>query len=179
MRRLVLALGLFLAAPLPGLAVEPETLDESVLEHLRTREEDLLNRVRSFDPNRYDQLLSLKDRDPRAYAMALLRVARMVDRAPAPQSPELREQLRQLEEIKQGMGVVADLNAKQLKEARAKIQAIAERIFTIRQAQRREQIARLREALSDLEEDVKRRDREHDQLIERFVDEVVHGRADL
>ncbi len=177
MRTLLLGLALLTGPVSEAVAAPPDQPAE--IDRLRGREVQLLDRIRAFDEARYEQMLRLKESDLRAYYWALAKVARSVDR-PRPESPELVEELRRLEAMRarypQGL---SEVGKQELASVRREATEIAERIFDIKQKLRRAKIEELRAALSDLESDVARRDRERKALIERFVDDVMWGNAGL
>jgi hypothetical protein len=176
--RLLLAAALFLAPMSSALAADP--LSEAVVQRMLAREAELLARLEEWDPDKHTQLLAIRDVDRRAYIGALVRISRAIEREERAPSPELVAAMRRMDAIKLRYPDGLDsVQGKDLKELRAEVTALAEEIFRLKQAERRERIQQLRASLEELEADVARRDREKDQLIRRFVDEFLEGDADL
>lgn len=181
-RPLLLLVALALGAPtLSHAGDDPDpAVERPMIEALQRREAGILDRLRALNPDKHDALMVLKATDRRAYLRALVKIARMMDGMNPEVPPELLEAKTELEAIRQAHpdGFEA-LPRKEARAVRAEVTGIAERIFEIKQQLRRDKIAQLREALSDLEEDVARRDEDRDALIDTFVDRWLQGPVDL
>ena len=170
---------LLLLATAPVARAADPVSETSTAASLQAREDDLLARVRAFDPERYQDLVRLRTTDRGAYWVALARVARLVDRESAP-SVELRAQVARVDALRQRYPQGLDhLSAADDKVVRAEFTDIGTRIFDIRQAERRARIESIRAALADLQADVARRDQDRAALIQAFVDKVMRGSVDL
>ncbi|MCB9682695.1 MAG: hypothetical protein H6733_14615 [Alphaproteobacteria bacterium] len=188
MRRLILFATLVVA--LPAVAADPPPpppppppplVDDATVDRLREREAQLLERLHALDPDRYAEVVALKRTNPRAYVGALMRLAHFFDRGVAgPPSPELQAEIAALQAIRarypDGM---TTLSAGDTRKVRTEVAAIADRVFDLRQAERRQRIDELRASLTELEEDVARRDRDRKALIDAFVDQFLLGPVDL
>lgn len=156
-------------------AEPPPPSDEAHLDVVRAKEAEILARVRSFDEARYAELLALKERDPRAYLRALLRIGALTDALrERPDPPAVREQEARLAALRarHPQGLTA-LPAAELAAARAELTDIAARIFDARQAERRRRIDELRLALAELEAEVSTRDTNRELLIRTWVEKQL------
>jgi hypothetical protein len=185
MRRALLVLlscgALHAAAPTPARADPGETPVLDALDALRARESELLAVVAARDPEKHAALLRLRDTDRRAYWMRLGMVARMLDGdLPPPPPPALRAAMAELEALRARYPDGTDgLSTADARALRAELTALATRIFDLKQAERRDRIARLREALAALEADVAARDKDRKARIEAWVDQFLSGPPDL
>lgn len=180
---LVLLLGLGPLPPAPTAHADGPFLSEGpTLAELLAREEELLARVRAVNPERHADLLRLKARDESAYAFALARVARMVDRAADGEAahPELAAIRARFAELERAYpDGLAGLPKKEQQQVRRTVTELAEQIFEIKQTERRRRLEEARAKLAELEAEISRRDAERDALIEAFVDQALRGRVDL
>lgn len=178
MPAILLTLALALA---PALAQEADPEAPTAADTLREREAQLLDAVRAFDPERHAELLRLKETDRRAYVAAMLRIARFVDRAaPGLRDPAVATELAKLDALRDRYpGGFDALSPPERKRVTAEVTTVAERLFDLRQAERRARIEALRTDLDALVADVARRDGEREALVRRFVEAFLAGRPDL
>jgi hypothetical protein len=59
------------------------------------------------------------------------------------------------------------------------VYALAEKVFDVKQTERRRRIGELKQTIAALEADVERRDREREVLLQRFVEQFLLGRVEL
>lgn len=179
MRPALFALALAFA-PVGALAQDevPEGTTPSAFETLRAMEDDLLDAVRTRNPDAYAQLQRLKQVDRRAYWRMLGEIARRHQaRRPNPEEKVLLDRLEALRaRYPQG---VADLSAAEQRVVRKDLTEIATRLFDVRQSERRARLDSLREALTELEQDVAERDATRDARIKAFVERAMLGPVDL
>lgn len=178
MRALILSLFVGALAPVPA-AHAQDRPDAQWVERLRAREAEILDAVHTRDPDKHARLLTLKQTDPGLYAATMWRL-RHLSPEPTPDEIELRGLQARLQGLRDAHPDGIDgLPRKEQQAVRAEVAQIAERIFAIRQAQRRARLDELKASIAELEADVAARDAERDTRIQRFVDRFLTGPVDL
>jgi len=180
MRALFLALTLSLAPSFVSDAIAQDDVPTSptMLEKLRAMEPKLLAHLAEHAPDKHAQLMRLQRLDRRAYYKALARVAHAAQEMR--EDPEMIALRDRLEDLRARHPDGADdLPKAEQKAVRAELQTIAEQLFDLKQAKRREKIAHLREALEHLEAEVAERDKDRKARIEGFVERAMQGPIDL
>jgi hypothetical protein len=147
------------------------------IEAVRAREAELMERVRAFDPRKHEELVALKATDPRSYLRALVRVAAMVDGPTDP--PELVPLRDALTALHAAHPDPTQLDADARRALATEVYALAEKVFDVKQTERRRRIGELKQTIAALEADVERRDREREVLLQRFVEQFLLGRVEL
>lgn len=170
----VLITALALSLTSPALAAP---MDRPSMEDLRAHEDEILQRVRNFEPTRHQQLLELKQRDPLAYYAALRRLSRLSrEVGDDPAAVARRMEMRRIEGDLRRMN---DADPTAEKDRRAAATELVTRLFELRQEERRARIQQLRSALTELEAEVTERDTTRKALIDAYVDKVLTGPGDL
>jgi hypothetical protein len=176
------ALALLLTLSSSALAQQAPEPDPAAIERLLAHEQEILDAVKLRAPERYSELIALRDTDRRAYLRYLYRAARVLrqvgERDAA--SPELLNLRGQLDAVRARYpdGIEA-LSKKDQAAVRAELTTLASQLFDLKQAQRRERIDELRSSLEELEADVARRDAERDAILADFVEAFLRGRVEL
>jgi len=153
---------------------------ESLMQVLEHRDE-LMQLVAEHDPQQHQRLVRLEQHDPQAFALALVRVAKQVERMRA--DPEALERFHALQEetarVKLLASGYAELSGAEQKRRRAEIEASATRIMEIKQAERRAHVDELRAKIEEIEADIEEREAHAKRLVDAFVDQLLTERVDL
>jgi len=178
---ITLLLGLALAQPAPPPGGPPPPARADRLEEVLAHRDELMELLADHDPDKHTRMLRLERADPQAFALALVRVARHVERLRSdPAALERFQKLRQEEErvrmLAQGFH---ELSGADKKRRRQELEAAAARILELKQAERRAAVEELRSKIAELEADIERREKEADELVDAFVDQVLMERVDL
>lgn len=183
----VFLMGLALAQPSPPAppggwrgAEPPSPPAESIMEVLEHRDE-LMLLLEKHDPQQHARMARLEQRDPQAFALGLLRVAKQVERMRS--DPAAAERFLQLQAESQRVKALVqgyhDLSGADQKRRRAEIEAAAARIMDLKQAERRARVEELRAKIVELEGDIDEREKQADKLVETFVDQLLTEKVDL
>lgn len=164
-----LALVLVFALGAPAFAAPPAP-DESLSEWAHEKEERLLAIVKERAPERYTELVAMRESDPTGYVLALHEVARMArggggggDR-PDPRIAELKAELDAM------IATYPSLSPGDQKKKRAEMAPIAGELFDARQEQRKERLAEMKERLAHLETEIADHAARRDELIAKWLD---------
>ncbi len=167
----------------------PPAPDQSLAEWSAEREEKLLSVVEERAPDRYQELVALREQDPVAYVMALHEVARMAREGAAggpggggpgqegggrpPESPRVAEIQTRIDVLMTDFGTQS---AGEQKKRRTEIEALAGEMFDLRQVQRRAHLADVKAKVASLEADIADRDARRDELIGKWVERRLSGK---
>jgi len=148
-----------------------------VLDH----RDELMAHLERFDPRQYARMERLEQADPQAFALGLLRIAKMVERLEG--DPEAAERFRRIREASQQLESLArgfhDLSKAEQKRRRGEMEATARRLMELKQAERRARVEELRARITELEADIDARERDADKLVEAYVDQLLDAPVDL
>lgn len=178
-----------LAGP-PGLAPQapgtpatprPPGPPPHVLDEVRQQEPEILAWLSETDPESYERLMRVKQRDPRSYLGHLMRASRIMRRAE--QDPSVVERHRAMQALEQQIrekvvGFDA-LEPKAQKEARTEILGLAGELFDLKQEERRSQLDAIRAKATELEAEIEERDGNRKGFIQDWVDDLLEEPADL
>ncbi len=133
------------------------------------------------DPRKHAHMARLEVRDPQAFALGLLRVAKTVQRLQAdPEAAErcqaMGEETKRLEALAAGFG---ELSGADQKRRRAEMEASARRLMDLKQAERRSRVDELRAKIAELEGEIGAREKEADKLVDAFVEQLLTSPVDL
>jgi hypothetical protein len=143
------------------------------------QEEKVLEMVKEFDPEAYQRLLRLKDRDVRAYTKQLIQIARRSERLM--KNPEARArfmEIRSLEvELRAMSATLEGQTEAEQQKTRTAMMELGRKLFDAKQADRRASIDDLNEKIAKIQEDIKVRDQERDARIEEYIDQLTRRKA--
>ena len=145
-------------------------------------ETPILDEIRDQDPEKYTLLMKLKKEDPEQFRNTLRDLRRKLrHNNNRRSSPELEANQTQTMALRQEFKtqVEAYKNAKEKKqqEIRAELVTVSGKIFELRQAARRMRLEQARARIEKLEQDLARREKEREKLIDEFVDEAIGERV--
>jgi Tfp pilus assembly protein FimV len=133
------------------------------------------------DPRKHARMERLETTDPQAFALGLLRVAKTFQRLQA--DPEAASRFQAMHEETERLEVLAagfaDLSGADQKRRRAELEASARRLMELKQAERRARVEELRSKIAELEADIEAREKEADQLVDAFVEQLLQSPVDL
>jgi Tfp pilus assembly protein FimV len=148
-----------------------------VLDH----RDELMELLEEHDPQQHQRMVRLEQLDPQAFALALVRVGKQVERLKA--DPAAQDRFRQLKEEEARVRALAsgyaELSGADQKRRRAELEAAAERIMELKQAERRARVEELRRHIAEIEADIEARDADKKRLVDAFVDQLLTERVDL
>ncbi|MEQ1508036.1 MAG: hypothetical protein ABMB14_37755 [Myxococcota bacterium] len=163
----------------PGDAVVDDPPTGTLATGLMAREQELLDATRRTDPGYYEKLLRLRDTDRPAYLTALYKVAKLVDRAKT--DPVFAERLRSIREHEDRLRTLAKgfsaLSPADQRTRRAELEAVANELMDLKQAERRARLDELRARLADLEQEIDAREQDRKRIVDEYVDQLVEGRG--
>jgi len=150
-------------------------------DRLMEREGELLALVKEHAPERYETLVGLKTTDPEAYMRTLRRIAKVYretggDEVAVGRKIEMHSLERELHEL---AGDFSSLSASDQKARRKQMDELGSTLFTLRQEDRRANVVRLEARLEELKAEIEEREKNEDELIDRFIDHLIHGKPDL
>lgn len=155
--------------------------DEPKLADVLRHEDELLRMVSRVDPKLHGQLLTLRETDRTAYVGALMKVARNVHRAR--RDPVFRERMqamrRKTRELQEAARGFEDLSKANQRARRAELERLAGELMDLKQADRRARLEDMQTRLTTLQQEIDRREREREQIIEDFVDQLLRERVNL
>lgn len=145
------------------------------------RRDELMALLRQHDPQQHDRMTRLEQRDPQAFALALLKVERTVDRLQ--DDPEAAERFRAIHEETERIKALAKgypaLTGADQRRRREELEASAKRILALKQQERRARVEELRAKIAEIEADIEARDRDADRLVDAYVEQLLAERVDL
>lgn len=154
-------------------AAEPRPIDPATEKHT-------LEVLAEIAPHRHAELVQLKETDPLRYQIALRRAARLAEFGDDPASMERMKQVAakedRLDELAAGY---AALSASEQKSRRAEMVKIAGEVFDLKQAQRRDRVAKMKEKLTKLEAEIADRDKRRAEIIDGYVNGLVTPKQGL
>jgi hypothetical protein len=143
------------------------------------QEEEVLEMVKEFDPEAYQRLLRLKERDVRAYTKQLIQIARRSERLM--KNPEARErfmEIRSLEvELRTMAATLEGQSEAEQQKTRSAMMEVGRKLFDAKQADRRANVEELNEKIAKIEEEIKIRDDERDARIEEYIDQFTRRKV--
>jgi signal transduction histidine kinase len=176
----ILWLGLVLAQPAPPPIPGPPPPAHELADVLDHRDE-LMTLLERHDPRQHARMVRLEHTDPQAFALGLLRVAKMLERLR--DDPEAAERFRQIREETERLETLArdfgQLSAADQKRRRAEMEAGARRLMELKQAERRARVEELRARIAELEADIEAREKDADKLVDTYVDQLLQAPVDL
>jgi len=151
------------------------------LEEVLSHRDELMQLLAEHDPHKHTRMERLERSDPQAFALALVRVARQVDRLR--DDPEALKRFQELRAEEKRVRALAegfhDLSGADQKRRRAELEAAAERIMALKQAERRSAVDELRAKIAEIEADIEQREKSKSQLVDAFVDQLLTQPVDL
>lgn len=182
-------LGLMLISSATALAQQPPRGHRSGAEadraerrdRLMEREDELLALVKEHAPDRFDTLVGLKTTDPDAYFRTLRRIAKVYretggDEQAVGRKIEMHSLERDLHELARGFDA---LPAGEQKTRRKEMDTLGATLFGLRQDDRRANVARLEARLDELKTEIDDREKNQEEVIERFIDHLIEGKPRL
>ena len=172
---------------------EGPPLSPELIEGLKEREDMLLEKIRMRSPERYDELMLLKEDDPDGYLRRLFHIQRMVKEngphggPPPGLDPEVMERMRELHGEIRDLSQDFDSLAKKDQEARREeLRHLAFELFELRQQERaarleemEKRFEEMKTKLKDLERDLDDRKNRKDQIVDEYVEAVLRGPVEL
>lgn len=164
----------------PGLG-HHEPVSPEKMEKLRMHEGEILEKVQHLDPEAYERLMRLRERDEGMYWAQLGRMARMLHRASEdPESAERKEEMRDLgRRLRRLRKDYPELDKGEQKERRAEMIDVAGQLMDLKQAERRARIEEMRGKIAHMEAEIDEREQRRDELVEGFVDQMLSEPVDL
>jgi cysteinyl-tRNA synthetase len=183
----LLLLGLALAQPAPPRPPggwrghEPPATPMESFEAVLSHRDELMALLAENDPQQHERMLRLEERDPQAFAFGLMRVAKSAERMR--NDPAAAERYRAMQDETTRLKALAsdyqELSGADQKRRREELEGIAAKIMALKQAERRARVDELREKIAELEADINDREKQADQLVEQFVDQLLTERVGL
>jgi hypothetical protein len=140
------------------------------------REAALLAQAKQLAPDRYQQLMKMRDTQPIAYIFALQRTARLLSQADDPRMGGARVIELEVQLTEMAVGFDA-LPAGEQARRRAEMEDIAGEVFDLRQEQRRIRLHDMERRLGTLTSDIGDREKRRQQLVEEYLDELIEASA--
>jgi len=152
-----------------------------VVAEVMSREAEILAGIAESDPDQHARLLQLKERDHQRYVMHLVRVARNVDRgrrdpAAAERMRAIEASTRELNELARGFDA---LSTQEQKARRAEMETKAAELFELKQEERRARVEEMRARIDGLSSEIDQREKDRDDIVEEYVDQLVTQPVDL
>jgi len=143
------------------------------------QEEKLLEMVKESNPEAYQRLLRLKERDEQAYVRQLFQIALRGQRMKI--KPETSErfiviQSLEVELLAMAARLAGETEAEQPK-TRAAMTEVAGKLLDAKQADRRARVEDLNKKIAKIQEEIKVRDEERDARIEEYIDQLTRRKA--
>jgi hypothetical protein len=164
-----------------GAAAQPTPPPEAAVAQLMSREDELMTVIHNHDPQEHARMLRLREVDRGAYAAALFRVARVLERAAEDPAAAARWQaIREREEELRRLGrSYLALPADRRPELRARMEALAGELLELKQTERRARLEELRGRLDALNREIEAREAAREQLVREYVEQLLQERVDL
>lgn len=166
----------------PGFGeVGEESVDPEVAAEVLRREKELLQLVRETDPRLHQRLVRLSKTNRRAYVLAMVRVARTVQRART--DPEYRRRLQAMRALSSRLEDLAvDHRAAPVRKQPAieqEMKKVASDLMDLRQADRRERLEQMKARLQELQDEIDRRESRRQAIIDAYVRRMLERPEDL
>ena len=144
---------------------------------LRAHEDEILDRLKTESPRRYENLMRLKEDFPELYPQALRRTAgalraRDVDPASAQRAERSQELRGELRELAQGFG---ELSKGEQKGRRSQMEALGNELFDLRQAELEGRLAAAEKKLADGKAKLDAREARREEIISTHLDRLISG----
>jgi len=178
---LLLSFALAQPAPPGGFQHVPPPDRADQLQEVLAHRDELMQLLAEHDPDKHRRMERLERTDPTAFALGLVRLARQVERLR--NDPDALQRFQELQAEERRVRALADgyheLSGADQKRRRAELEAAAERIMVLKQAERRAAVEELRAKIEELEADIDAREKSKGQLVDAFVDQLLMERVDL
>ncbi|MBT3218291.1 MAG: hypothetical protein HN348_04315 [Proteobacteria bacterium] len=172
---------------------EGPPLSPELIEGIKEREDRILEKIQMRSPERYDELMLLKESDPDTYLRRLFQIQRMAKQhgpkggPPPGLDPEVMERMQELHgEIHDLSRDFDDLSKKDQEARRDELHDLAFELFDLRQQERaarlqemEKRVEEMKVKLKELEGDLEDRKHRKDEIVDEYVEAVLRGPVDL
>ena len=147
-------------------------------ERVAHREAEILERIGRIDPEIAKKLRHLEIDDGRMYRQLMLQAHRTLEDSDDGEAALKRfvRMVTLMADIHEAVRDWEDLSPKVRKERQARIEAMAQELFELRQAERRARLAQMEQRLERVRREIEERERDKASIIEDFVDGTIDKR---
>ena len=145
------------------------------------RMDRMLMRIKEHDPERYERMMQMRETDPQGFREMMHHMAQMSRMGPSPEDPEFKALMQQMgdlmervHELKQGYH---ELDQKHQRIRHRELTVTVQELFELKQVLRRAKLAMIQEKMEALEAEIREREANPDQIIDAYVDELLHEEA--
>ena len=138
-------------------------------------EEELLEAVKTYAPQRYEKLISLKDTDPDAYEDALEVVSqKLLERKMAQSEHKAQQEVLKARFMELAVQH-ADASKRQQEALRVEMEALANQYFEVQMEAKRLRLEAIQAKVERMEAQLERREERRDEIINRYIDAALQA----
>jgi len=134
-------------------------------------EDELLEAIEVYTPNRYDRLIALKETDPEAYAVSLETIsAKLSNRTTSSHTEPLEEVEARFREL---ITQHAESSKHSQEAIRRELEAVAIEYFELKMEVKRQRLQAIQAKVDRLEAELESNEARRDQIIAKRIDKAI------